>query len=182
MSHTLHRAGRVALVIPLIAALAACGRAGTDDLRAFIDEVKQRQGAPIKPLPKLEPYEAFVYQAFELRSPFSVAVVGEGAASEAEAKKGTGITPDFKRQKEITETFPLDSMRLVGHLDRSGELWGLIRDPSGTLHRVQPGNFIGQNHGRIVRVTEERVDLTEIVPDGLGGWMERQASIALSEQ
>ena len=174
--------GRVALLLSLAVSLAACGRAGTDDLDGFINEVKLRKGAPIEPLPQLKPYEAFVYQAFELRSPFSVTAVGEGADVEGEAKAGSGITPDFKRSKEVTESYPLDAMRMVGHLDREDELWGLLQDPTGALHRVQPGNFVGQNHGRIVRVTEERIDLNEIVPDGLGGWMERQSSIALSEQ
>jgi type IV pilus assembly protein PilP len=57
----------------------------------------------------------------------------------------------------------------------------LINDTEGTIHRVQLGNYAGQNHGKITRITEFEVELTEIVPDGIGGWIERQASIAISE-
>lgn len=169
------------VVLSLAAVLSACGRAGMDDLNSFVAEVKQRRGPPLEPLPELKPYEAFVYQAFELRDPFSVASVGD-VADVTETTRDSGISPDQKRPKEVIESYPLDALRMVGHLDREEDLWGLIQDPTGTLHRVQPGNYAGQNHGRIIRVTEERIDLTEIVPDGLGGWMERQASIALSEQ
>ena len=175
------RVARTALAAFVLLALAACGRAGMDDLNGYIDEVKARPGGKIKPLPEPKPYEAFVYQAFESRDPFSTIVPGE-AEAQATKGKGTGVTPDFKRPKEITEGFPLDAMRMVGHLLRDKQLWALVRDPEGTLHRVRPGNYMGQNHGRITRVNEQRVELTEIVPDGLGGWMERQASIALSEQ
>ncbi|GAB6041181.1 pilus assembly protein PilP [Endothiovibrio diazotrophicus] len=178
----MRRVGRAGALLALVALLSACGRAGMDDLTAYISEVKSRRGAPIEPLPQPKPYEAFVYQAFELRDPFSATTSGEGAGGGESMGSGSGVSPDFKRPKEVTESFPLDSLRMVGSLTRGGELWGLVRDPGGTLHRVQPGNYLGQNYGRIIRVTEERIDLVEIVQDGLGGWMERQASIALSEQ
>jgi type IV pilus assembly protein PilP len=70
---------------------------------------------------------------------------------------------------------------MVGTMEKGQETWALILDKDDAIHRVQPGNYMGQNHGKITRVTEFDVELTEIIPDGLGGWMERQASIAISE-
>jgi type IV pilus assembly protein PilP len=70
---------------------------------------------------------------------------------------------------------------MVGTLKRDGNSWALVRMSDSTIHRVKPGNFLGENHGKIVQISESEVELTEIVPDGLGGWMERQAALALSE-
>ena len=70
---------------------------------------------------------------------------------------------------------------MVGTLERQQNSWALVRMSDSTIHRVKPGNFMGQNHGKIVQITESELELTEIVPDGLGGWMERQAALALSE-
>jgi type IV pilus assembly protein PilP len=70
---------------------------------------------------------------------------------------------------------------MVGTLERNGDSWALVRMSDTTIHRVKPGNYLGENHGKIVEITESEVELTEIVPDGLGGWMERQAALALSE-
>jgi type IV pilus assembly protein PilP len=94
---------------------------------------------------------------------------------------GNGIKPDFDRPSEPLEEYPLDSLRMVGTMQKGQETWALILDKDGAIHRVQPGNYMGQNYGKITRVTESEVDLTEIIPDGLGGWMERQSSIALKE-
>ena len=70
---------------------------------------------------------------------------------------------------------------MVGTLERDGSSWALVRMSDSTIHRVKPGNFAGENHGKIVNITESEIELTEIVEDGLGGWMERQAALALSE-
>ncbi len=95
--------------------------------------------------------------------------------------KGSGIRPDVNRPREALEEYPLDSLRMVGTLEQGGQMWALVRAEDGTIHRVQPGNYVGQNYGRITRITESKIELVEIVPDGLGGWMERPATLALSE-
>jgi len=70
---------------------------------------------------------------------------------------------------------------MVGTLEQHEDTWALINDTAGTIHRVQAGNYMGQNHGKITRVTEFEIELTEIIPDGIGGWVERPASITISE-
>ena len=93
----------------------------------------------------------------------------------------SGISPVADRPQEPLEEFPLDSLRMVGTLERNEDSWALIKASDDTIHRIKPGNYIGQNHGKIISVNEYAVDLTEIIPDGMGGWMERHASVALSE-
>ena len=167
-------------IATLTGSLAACSSDPTADLEEYVARVKSQQTSRIDPLPEFKPYESFAYQATDLREPFTEPTFSHPQAA---APQGTnnGIKPDFDRPTEPLEEFPLDSLRMVGTLEQHDENWALINDTDGTIHRVQPGNYAGQNHGKIIRVTEFEVELTEIVPDGIGGWMERQASIAISE-
>jgi len=167
-------------IATLTGGLAACSSDPTADLEVYVEEVKSKQTSRIEPLPEFKPYESFAYQANDLRDPFSEPTFSHPQAATTQATNN-GIKPDFDRPTEPLEEFPLDSLRMVGTLEQNNENWALINDTDGTIHRVQPGNYAGQNHGKITRVTEFEVELTEIIPDGIGGWIERQASIAISE-
>jgi type IV pilus assembly protein PilP len=176
----LHKAAWVVSVSLLAGTLAGCGGSNTEDLRSYVEEVKSRQHARIEPLPEFAPYETHLYQAAGERDPFTPPVYSAPKSQVAQAA-GDGISPDFNRAREPLETEPLDSLRMVGTLEREGNSWALVRMSDSTIHRVKPGNYLGQNHGKIIDISESEVELTEIVPDGLGGWMERQAALALSE-
>lgn len=154
--------------------LGACSR-DMDDLERWVEQVKARPAGAIEPLPEVEPYETFEYSAHDLRSPFT-----PGRAEQPE-QSGEGPRPDPDRPREPLEGFSLDSLDMVGTFELGGERWGLVRDPDGLIHRVQPGNYMGRNYGRIVEVSESRIRLVELVPDGSGGWMERDASMTLEE-
>ncbi len=164
----------------LAGSLTACGGSNTEDLQSYVDEVKKRQHPRIEPLPEFAPYETHLYQAAGDRDPFTAPVYSAPRSKAAKAA-GDGISPNFNRAREPLEAEPLDSLRMVGTLERNGNSWALVRMNDSTIHRVKPGNYIGQNHGKIISITESEMGVTEIVPDGLGGWMERQAALALSE-
>ena len=91
------------------------------------------------------------------------------------------LSPDPNRTPEFLESFPLDTLRMVGTLSQGEYLWALIRTPDSTIQRVSEGNYMGQNYGKVVQVSDGDIKLTEIVPDGYGGWRERASSVALSE-
>ena len=167
-------------IATLTGGLLACSSDPTADLEEYVAKVKSQQTSRIDPLPEFKPYESFAYQAADLRDPFTEPAFSHPQAATPQVSNN-GIKPDFDRPTEPLEEFPLDSLRMVGTLEQNDENWALINDTDGTIHRVQPGNYAGQNHGKITRVTEFEVELTEIVPDGIGGWVERQASIAISE-
>jgi type IV pilus assembly protein PilP len=161
-----------ALAAVLLAPLAGCG-GGTDDLKRELEEKKARPGGRIEPLREIKPYESFVYDPNALRSPFqpSVPVVAPGSA---------GVRPDSHRNREFLEGFSLDTLKMVGTLRQGGRLYGLVQTKDGLVHRVLPGNYVGQNDGRITTVADSKVTVVEIVPDGLGGYMERPVAIALA--
>ena len=160
--------------------LLACSGESTTDLELYVESVKGQQKSSIEPLPEFEPYKSFSYQATDLRDPFTEPTFSQPRAATRLAS-GNGISPDFDRPTEPLEEFSLDSLRMVGTLEQHEETWALINDTDGTIHRVQPGHYAGQNHGKINQVTEYEIELTEIIPDGIGGWVERQASISISE-
>lgn len=177
------RLNRAALAVStclLTGLLGACGGSNTEDLRSYVESVKAQQHPRIEPLPEFAPYETHLYQASADRDPFTPPVYSAPKTGVAKAG-GNGIAPDLNRPREPLETEPLDSLRMVGTLERNGNSWALVRMSDSTIHRVKPGNYVGQNYGKIVNISESEVDITEIVPDGLGGWMERQATLALSE-
>jgi type IV pilus assembly protein PilP len=143
------------------------------ELDTFLDQTRQEQPGGVQPLPEVKPYDGFTYQAQNLRSPFVPG--GSGASSAA------GVRPDSRRNREYLEQFALDSLKMVGTLDIQGRHYGLVQAKDGLVHRVLPGNYIGQNDGRVTTVAPSRISVTEIVPDGLGGYMERPAALALND-
>ncbi len=163
-----------ATVLVLAAGLAGCG-ADMDELDGYINEVKGRPGRGIEPLPEVTPYEVFNYEADTLRSPFqpdTAQVVTAGAGA---------ITIDEERIREYLEGFPLDSLAMVGTLDMNDTYYGLVQTADGLIHRVIPGNYMGQNYGRITGITESEITLVEIISDGIGGYLERDAAVSLSD-
>jgi type IV pilus assembly protein PilP len=166
-------------VLPLLLLLAGCSDSGVSDLRAFVEEAKQKQGR-VAPLPEFKPVETFAYSAHTLKDPFRGWSSDTGNA--VAERNDSGIRPDVSRNREVLEGYPLDTLRMMGALEFQGVRWGLVRAPDGIVYRVRQGNYMGQNYGKVQAVSDNKLMLTEIVPDGLGGWEERNASLAISEQ
>ena len=165
------RTSRYVIAAGLMLVLAGCG-GDMDDLLAKIDEVKARPGGRIEPLPQIKPYETFTYEAESLRSPFV-------PDTQQVAGQPTGPRPDTTRNKEFLEQFPLDTLAMVGTLEREGKTYGLVQTQDGLVHRVLPGNYVGQNDGRIVTISSAEIEVEELVPDGIGGFFKRSAAISL---
>ncbi|WP_428623335.1 pilus assembly protein PilP [Sedimenticola sp.] len=171
---------KIIRLVPALSAsllLAACADTSMHDLKSYVDEVKSRKAGHIEPLPEIKPIETFAYISDGRRSPFESQLQGEETAGQS---AGNGLMPDFNRRKEELESYPLDSLRMVGLLEQLGVTWALIQTQEKTIHRVKAGNYLGKNHGQITQISETQVELTEIIPDGQGGYRERQASLALA--
>jgi type IV pilus assembly protein PilP len=169
--------GRMSMPLLLVAALglAACSN-DMDDLDQYINTIKAKPGGRIEPLPEITPYEVFTYvaDAEGFRSPF-VPDSPQSAAGDI----GGGTRPDPERSREYLETYSLDTLRMVGTLELGGTNYGLVQTSDGLVHRVVPGNYMGQNDGRIVAVKDSEIELIEIISDGIGGYLEREAAVGL---
>lgn len=164
------------LVLVMALGVAACG-GDHDDLDQYINEVKARPGGRIEPLPEITPYEVFTYiaDAQGMRSPF----VPDTPQATGAAAGGTRPDPD--RSREYLESFPLDTLGMVGTLYIGETMYGLVQTADGLIHRVVPGNYMGQNDGRITNITESEIALVEIISDGIGGYIERDAAVGLTD-
>ncbi|RDZ26991.1 pilus assembly protein PilP [Lysobacter silvisoli] len=174
----LNSAGRTLTAAVLLLAITGCGRSITStpgdapNLEKWVAEVKARPAPPLDPLPVMQQFETFEYAAQALRDPFSNAFTDQG---------GSGPRPDSTRRKQTLEQFPLDSLDMVGTLGRGPGVVALVMAPDKVTYRVRPGAYMGQNDGRVTSVSEDRIELVELVPDGAGGWLERPATVALED-
>lgn len=177
-----------ALRIALLTTLALAGVACTGDMRdleRYVADVKNRPGEPIAPLPSIEPPPTFVYEAYDLRDPFTGGPIEDQLAGpvDLDVPPGTeGPRPDPNRRREVLENFELDSLEMVGTFYIDETLYGLVEDPDGLIHRVREDNFLGRNHGRVIAVYDDSIQLVELVPTGEQTWTEQRAEIALDEE
>jgi type IV pilus assembly protein PilP len=166
---------QVAVLAIALAGVTGCG-ADMDELDSYINDVKARPGGRIEPLPEITPYAVFTYTAdvSGLRSPFA-------PDTPQVARNSDGMRPDENRVKEHLESFSLDTLRMVGTMDMGGTEYGLVQSSDGLVHRVVPGNYLGQNDGRITEITDSEIKLVEIISDGIGGYVERDAALGLAD-
>lgn len=172
-------------------ALAGCTQHDMTDLQQFVATTKRT--TPVKkpdPPPEIKPYTPFTYTAQGIKDPFIVAPFAQEEELELtqalaiqQSGNYTGVRPDPNRVREELEKYSLGSLKMMGtfRMGGGGELWALVLAPDGVVHRVQKNNYLGTNHGKIVDITEQRVDLREIVPDGPGRWQERDAFLSLTQ-
>lgn len=147
-------------------------------LQDEVSAIVNRAPGPIEPPPAFVTYEAFTYSAASLRSPFDLPI---DASVLRASQQNSEVKPDENRTPEILESFAISSLVMVGSLERNGQRWALIRDETGNITRAGVGNYMGRNHGRITAISERQIDITEIVPSGDGGWMERPQTVTLQE-
>lgn len=145
------------------------------DLEQWVAEKKAERVPFRDDLPEIKPYESFRYTAHAQRSPFRPTV------EQRKIQSNSGLMPRFDRNREILESFSLDTLRMVGSLRRGSTDSALVQTPDGLIHQVKPGNYMGENYGRITNISESSIELIEIVPDGLGGYVERDAAVGLSD-
>lgn len=158
--------------------LSACQKGSHQDIVDFIEESKRKQPGKVKALPVYSPYKPYVYNATQLRNPFEPPALVEKKVLAA----SSNVKPDLDRQKQRLENFEFSSLRMVGTIKKRGVLWALIQDPEGSIERVKPGYYLGKNHGRITEMNNQNIDVVEIVPNGLDGWLERPNIITLKER
>ncbi len=178
MKHIGQQARLVAGMMLVAVMLSACTQ-NMDDLNKYIAAVKARPADPISPIPPVKTYTPYEYDGLSGRNPFR-ASISEGV-DDVRSTAGTGPRPDFERSKEYLERYELDTLAMVGTFSKEESYWALVRDPEGVIHRVPVGDYIGRNHGQVVNISNTQVGLSELISDGAGGWLVREASIALGE-
>lgn len=172
----------LAVVVFAVGFLAGCGPSGEEEIRTWMQELR----ASIRPhvVPLTEPKQ-FIPQNYEGESgmdPFNVAKLTQALRRDsAQASAGSSlVSPEMARRKQPLEAYPLDAMTMVGSLDKAGMPTALLRVEK-LLYQVRVGDYIGQNYGKIVKITETGMQIREIVQDVSGDWVERMTTLDLQE-
>lgn len=165
------------IVIGFVAALSAGCTAGDDELQAWMDESRRNTPVSITKVAEPKVFAPFRYPATSEVDPFNAAKLRVGIESPTRSgQKG----PDMGRLREPLESYSLDSFKMVGNLRQGAMVVGLLKSDSA-IHQVRVGNYIGQNFGRVVAISETEVAVRESVQDAAGDWVERDTALRLQE-
>ncbi|MBP7483971.1 MAG: pilus assembly protein PilP [Aquabacterium sp.] len=158
--------------------LSACG-GQHDELQAWMDQQRQMVKPNIQPLKEPQKFLPQAYAGMELEEPFSANKL-TGALKNEAAQPNSAMAAELSRRKEPLEAFPLDAMSMVGSVNRKGAPYALLKVDE-LLYQVKVGDYVGQNYGKILHITETEVTLREIVQDAAGEWIERPTTLQLQE-
>ena len=154
-----------------------------EELHQFVQSIQALPQNEVEPLPETPEYLRLSYRAQAYRNPFQPPVVIDETQPEEEEVADSGIQPDMERPKELLEQYALNQLELVGTIADGRGRWAIIRSSTDRLiHRIAQGQYLGQNHGRIIAVDEDQAQFVEIIPDGGQGWVERYSSLRLKDE
>ena len=165
--------------LPLLAALllAGCGDSDVREVRTWMNETKAETRPAVKPLPAPKEFVPYAYNQAAAVSPFSPEkLAGPGTL----ASKQDAQQPDLQRPREVLENYPLDTIRMVGMMQKGGVSFALVQIDR-SVYRVRAGQHLGQNLGRVTRVTPGSLEIREMVQDAGGDWVERISKLELQE-
>lgn len=166
---------RSALVLISALALAACSGGESDDIRSWMQEQARSMRGKVKPLPEIKPFPIVEYLGAEADDPF------RQGRMEVERMANTALRPDLDRRKEPLESYPLETLRMVGVLSQGGSTHALV-NAGQNLHQVKVGSYMGQDYGVVTAITDTAISLRELVQDLEGDWVERVSTLTLQEQ
>lgn len=161
------------VAVCLVTFLTGCAASGDEDLRSWMAEQGANARGKIDVIPAMRPYEPFAYNAFDQADPFKPRKIETGKGANA---------PDTTRRKEALEAFPLESLAMVGTLQRGRTVVALIKTSDNRVFQARQGNHAGQNFGVITAISDSEVTMKELFQDGAGDWAERQTKMMLQER
>lgn len=176
------RVGQITILLGSALILSGCGPSGNDDLREWMTQLRATTKPRVIPLSEPKPFHPQAYVVEGSMEPFNPMKLTQALRRESaqSAANASLIAPEMARRKEPLEAFPLDSIKMVGSMNKEGLPTALVT-VGKLLYQVRLGNYLGQNYGKIVGITETGVQLREIVQDPSGDWVERMTTLELQE-
>jgi len=159
--------------------LAGCGDSDVREVRDWMEQVRNETRPTVKPLPEPKNFIPFAYEQKDAVDPFDQAKL-LGELVRVAAASGSPNQPDMNRPKELLENYPLDTMRMVGSMQKGGINFALLQIDQA-VYQVKSGQRLGQNFGLVTRVTENAIEIREVVQDAGGDWVARMSKLELQE-
>jgi type IV pilus assembly protein PilP len=174
---------RWSIPVLMIAILSGCGASSEDELKQWMAEQRSQMRPRVAPISEPKQFKPEAYTQGSLIEPFSKEKLTQALKREQSqpAVNTALIAPELIRRKEALEAYPLDTMAMVGSLVSEGRPAALIK-VDNLLYQVRPGSYLGQNYGRVTKISETEIVLREIVQDSAGEWIERPAALQLQER
>lgn len=171
------------VLVAMVLILAGCGVSGEDELRQWMTAQRSQSRPKVTPISEPKQFKPESYNQVTSMEPFSNQKLTQALKRESTQATANGalLAPELARRREALESFPLDVMTLVGSLTKEGQPVALVK-VENLLYQVRPGNYLGQNYGRVTKIAETEVTLREIVQDASGEWIERTATLQLQER
>ncbi|MGZ3253289.1 MAG: pilus assembly protein PilP [Burkholderiaceae bacterium] len=173
------RIQRLILSLTLLAGLSACGDGGVQEVRQWMDETRQQTKVSIPKLSEPKKFIPFTYSEKDAIDPFNPNKLAV-AFAKMQSKSSSALAPDLERRREPLESYPLDALKMVGTLQKTGLSYALILADK-TVYQAKIGNYVGQNFGIVTQISETAVELKEVIQDASGEWVERKAKLELQE-
>lgn len=159
--------------------LAGCSDNGIAEVKQWMEDTKRQTPVVVNKIAEPKTFTPFAYGGKDTIDPYSPEKLAV-AMARMQASKGSGVKPDLDRRREALESYPLDTLVMVGTLQKAGASFALLQSDK-SVFQIKTGNYIGQNFGLVTRITEAEVELKEIVQDASGEWVERPAKLELQE-
>ena len=174
---------RLASLAVCAALLGGCAGSGQEEIQTWMNEQKAQTRPRITPLTEPKQFTPQDYTQQNAVDPFNAEKLTQALRRDTSRSSSNEalISPEMQRRKEPLEAFPLDAMAMVGSMVKSGQQVGLVR-ANNLLYQVRAGEYLGQNFGRVLKITETEITLREIVPDATGDWVERVTGLQLQER
>ena len=162
--------------------LSACGSSDQEELQTWMAEQRSQTKPRVQPIPEPKKFTPQNYGQEGAVDPFSSQKLTQALKRDSNQSPAntTLLAPELARRKEALEAYPLDSMVMVGSLIKEGQPVALLK-VDNLLYTVKPGNYLGQNYGKVTKIGDSEVVLREIVQDAAGEWIERPAKLQLQE-
>ncbi len=173
------KAYRIAGIALACGLLAACS-AEHEELQQWMEQQRREAKPSVPPLQPPKKFDPEPYAMAQAVEPFSNQKLSVALKQEARQPNSL-LSAELNRRKEPLEAYPLDSMNMVGSVNKQGQPFALLR-VDNLLYQVKVGDYLGQNYGRITRIAETEIALREIVQDAAGEWIERPATLQLQER
>ncbi|MBS0308496.1 MAG: pilus assembly protein PilP [Proteobacteria bacterium] len=173
------RTGRAALCMLLLSGLAGCGDGGIQDVKQWMDGLRQQTKVSVTKLSEPKKFTPFSYVVKDSLDPFNPSKLAI-ALAKSKGNSSSALAPNPDRRREALEAYPLDTLQMVGTLQKVGLDYGLVLADK-TVYQVKIGNYMGQSNGIVTHISENEIELKEIVQDAAGEWVERKAKLELQE-
>ncbi|MBE7417292.1 MAG: pilus assembly protein PilP [Ideonella sp.] len=159
--------------------LAGCG-SETDELQGWMDQQRREVKPSVTPLTPPKKFDPAPYMGVRAVEPFSMQKLSVALKQEAKQPNSL-LAAELNRRKEPLEFYTLDGMTMVGSVTKEGRQFALLK-VDNLLYQVKVGDYLGQNYGRITKISETEIALREIVQDAAGEWIERPSTLQLQEK